>query len=279
MDLLETLPLSRIIKEFLTTSGRIRHFSPDLWLTYHSYYKAPDLLGPSLCRKFDLPYCIFQGIYSSKQRRSLKGFPGFFLNRRALLHATQVFTNRLLDQKNLLRIIPDNRLSYISPGIFPENFSFDQESRMLMRRQWQTGDEPVLLSAAMFRPDVKTRGLVWLITALSKLAREDIPFKLIIAGDGSEGETLVALAGKLLPGRVLFVGRISREEMFRFIQAVIFLSFRESESPWAWSSSKPSPADCLLWPLITVVSLKLYSREQLDCSQPLLTKTHLMMPF
>lgn len=220
-----------IIKEYITTCARIRDFSPDLWLTYHSYYKAPDLLGPTLCNKFNLPYCIFQGIYSTKQRRSLRGFPGFHLNRRALCHATQLFTNRLLDQKNLLRILPNERLHYIKPGIFPEQFSLDREARSLMRREWQTGDEPVLLSAAMFRPDVKTRGLRWLITALAKLANQRIPFKLIIAGDGSEREALIAHAQKNLPGRVLFVGRIKREEMFRFYSGgdlFVFPGIRES---------------------------------------------------
>ncbi len=207
----------RIVKELIATKVRIRQFSPDIWLTYHSYYKAPDLLGPSLCKKFKIPYSIFQGIYSTKQRRSLRGFPGFFLNRRALLHADHLFTNRLLDQENLLRIIPHDRLSYISPGIFPEQFHFDPHARSLMRKQWQVeGDETVLLSAAMFRPDVKTQGLTWMIKALAKLAVQDLSFKLVIAGDGSEREGLVALAQKLLPGRVLFVGRISREKMFQF---------------------------------------------------------------
>ncbi|MBU1139945.1 MAG: glycosyltransferase family 4 protein [Proteobacteria bacterium] len=221
----------RIIKEFITTASRIRDFSPDLWLTYHSYYKAPDLLGPSLCQRFNLPYCIFQGIYSSKQRRSLRGFPGFFLNRRALLQAVQLFTNRLQDQKNLLRLLPEDRLSYIGPGIFPEQFSYAEEAKALMRRQWQTGNEPVLLSAAMFRPDVKTRGLLWLITALGKLADQGIPFKLVIAGDGSERQAIVTLAQKLLPDRVLFVGRLKRKEMFRFYSGgdlFVFPGIRES---------------------------------------------------
>ena len=220
-----------IIKEFFTTSARLRKFSPDLWLTYHCYYKAPDLLGPLLCRKFKLPYAIFQGIYSSKQRRSLRGFPGFYLNRQALLQAGQLFTNRLLDQKNLLRILPEKRLCYIRPGIFPDQFAFDQEARSQMRRQWQVGDEPVLLSAAMFRPDVKTQGLLWLITALGKLADQGIPFKLVIAGDGNERETLVTHAQKHLPHRVLFIGRVNREEMYRFYSGgdlFVFPGIRES---------------------------------------------------
>ncbi|MCF8056252.1 MAG: glycosyltransferase family 4 protein [Desulfocapsa sp.] len=205
-----------IFKERITTAKRIREFIPDLWLTYHSYYKAPDLLGPTMCRKFTIPYCIFQGIYSSKQRRRFKGAPGFYLNRHALQQADQLFTNRKIDLENLKRIIPAEHLSYIKPGIFPEQFSFDSGAREAMRRKWEIREEPVILSAAMFRPDVKTQGLTWLITALSKLATQKTPFKLVIAGDGSERKNLVNLARQLLPGRVIFTGRIDREKMYAF---------------------------------------------------------------
>ncbi len=205
-----------IIRERINTAKRIRDFAPDLWLTYHCYYKAPDLLGPALSNKFDLPYCIFQGIYSTKQRRRLKGKIGFHLNRHGLLQADQLFTNRKLDYTNLQRIIPADRLAYIKPGIFPESFCFDKLSRDSMRKTWQVGDTPVILSAAMFRPDVKTKGLLWMIKALAKLAVQNIPFKLVIAGDGSERKTLEQTAQKYLPNRVLFVGKIERGKMYQF---------------------------------------------------------------
>ncbi|MGB5922868.1 MAG: glycosyltransferase family 1 protein, partial [Syntrophobacteria bacterium] len=48
---------------------RCRKLDPNLWLTYHSYYKAPDLLGPDCSRRLRLPYTIFQGIYSTKRRK------------------------------------------------------------------------------------------------------------------------------------------------------------------------------------------------------------------
>jgi len=220
-----------IVKERINTAKRIRKFSPDLWLTYHCYYKSPDLLGPGLCKKFKIPYCIFQGIYSTKQRRRLKGTIGFYLNRYGLLLADQLFTNRHVDLENLQRIIPSGQLSYIKPGIFPESFTFDQLARTKMRKEWQIEDEPVILSAAMFRPDVKTQGITWMIKTLSKLATENIPFKLIIAGDGSEREMLLHLAEEFLPKRVIFVGQIEREKMYQFYSGgdfFVFPGIRES---------------------------------------------------
>lgn len=220
-----------IVKEHRNTAKRLREFSPDLWLSYHCYYKAPDLLGPALCKKFNIPYCIFQGIYSTKQRRRLKGKIGFYLNRQSLLQADQLFTNRKLDLTNLQRIIPPEQLAYIKPGIFPESFCFNQSAREQMRQSWQIQNEPVILSAAMFRPDVKTQGVTWMIKALAKLATDNIPFKLVIAGDGSERETLVTLARKYLPNRVIFAGRIERDKMYRFYSGgdlFVFPGIRES---------------------------------------------------
>lgn len=215
----------QIVIENIHTANRISAFAPDLWLTYHCYYKAPDLLGPTLCKKFNLPYCIFQGIYSTKQRRSLKGMLGFYLNRYGLLAADQIFSNRKMDMDNLLRIIPASRVNYIKPGIFPEQFTFDPDARKRMREKWQTGNLPVILSVAMFRPDVKTKGLIWLMQTLSKLVSDTIPFKLVIAGDGSERETLVKFAEELLPDRVVFTGRIKRDKMYQLYSGADLFAF------------------------------------------------------
>ena len=206
----------KIVQERLATRKRVRSFKPDIWLSYHCYYKSPDLLGPALCKSEKIPYAIFQGIYSTKRRRKLKTVLGFYLNRHALLQADHLFTNRENDHKNLQRITPDKHLSYIKPGIFPDQFQFNTLARKEMRRLWQVEDSPIILSAAMFRPDVKTEGLSWLIRSLATLATENIPFKLVIAGDGSERDTLQKLADDYLPKQVIFAGKIKREKMQDF---------------------------------------------------------------
>jgi len=193
-------------------SGR----KPDLWLTYHSYYKAPDLLGPFLAQKLNIPYIIFQGIYSTRVRKKWQTRPGFELSTRALLAAELVLTNRKDDLVNLRRLLPDNRLRYLTPGIQPENFSADPAARKRMRETWQPGDTPVILSAAMFRADVKTEGLIWVIESCARLLRQGHELLLVIAGDGREKERLVRLAKERMEDRVVFTGRIPRERMAEF---------------------------------------------------------------
>lgn len=217
--------LPKILMEYFATRKRVHQFKPDIWLSYHCYYKAPDLLGPGICKKANIPYTIFQGIYSTKRKRSVKTAPGFYLNRHSLLNAEHLFTNREVDLKNLRRIIPAERLSYIKPGIFPEQFQFDPTAREKMRKLWQIENSPVILSAAMFRPDVKTEGLSWMIRSLTGLAAEGEPFKLVIAGDGSEKNSLKKLADKYLPQRVIFTGKIARSEMQEFYSAGDIFAF------------------------------------------------------
>lgn len=192
---------------------------PDLWLTYHSYYKGPDVLGPSVSRQAGVPYVIFQGIYSTKQRRDYRTRPGYRLNTRALQAARHVFTNKSVDYTNLKRLLPAERITYVAPGIYPREFQYDPEARTELRNRWQVGADPVIFSAAMFRPDVKTEGLSWMIETCGRLLQGGRHFYLVIAGEGSQRSKLERLAQKHLPDRVRLVGKVDRSDMHRYYSA------------------------------------------------------------
>lgn len=218
-------------REYRRAVRRILRKKADIWLTYHTYYKAPDPLGAPASRKAGIPYVIFQGIFSTKRRRRLKTLPGYILNKHALLNARHVFSNRCEDLVNLKRLIPGDRLSYAAPGIFPGEFTFDAGAREELRRAWGVGKEPVVLSAAMFRPDVKTEGLAWVIRTCGRLWRRGRRLRLVIAGDGKEKKRLQRLAREHCPAGVRFVGKIPRAEMNRFYSAgdvFAFPGIRES---------------------------------------------------
>ncbi len=208
----------------------LRH-KPALWLTYHSYYKAPDLLGPWVCRRTGLPYAIFQGVYATKYRRRVQTLAGFWLNRRALTAARHIFTNKAVDLRNLRRLISENRLTYVPPGIESRHFMFDEQARRQWRATWQVGAAPVVLAAAMFRPDVKTEGLLSLIRVCGALKRQGLEFRLVIAGDGSERDRIEQLGRQMLPGCLHLVGRVPRRRMAGFYSAgdvFAFPGIRES---------------------------------------------------
>jgi glycosyltransferase involved in cell wall biosynthesis len=221
----------RLLSERKRVVRRLAADPMNVWFTYHSYYKAPDLLGPAASKLAKIPYVIFQGIYSTKRRRRLKTLPGFYLNAKTLCSAAHIFTNKKIDLLNLKRLVPENRITYVDPGIDPNDFCFNPALRAELRRQWNIGEEPVLFSAAMFRSDVKTEGLTWVIRACGELVRQGQRFWLVIAGDGKEKKTLQKLAEAQLPGRVRFVGKIPHSEMHRFYSAgdvFVFPGIKES---------------------------------------------------
>lgn len=220
-----------VLVERLRIGRMIRKRRPDIWLTYHTYYKAPDVIGPAVCRRRRLPYVVFQGIYSTKRRKRLKTRPGFALNKRALEAAGHVFTNRLQDLQNLSRIIPSDRLTYIPPGIYPEEFNFDPRARAELRRTWNAEALPVIVTAAMFRPGVKTDGLMWVIRACESLRRQGLPAFLAIAGDGPARDAIRDEVKARLGDRFVLLGQVPRSEMFRVYSAgdlFAFPGFRES---------------------------------------------------
>ena len=204
---------------------RLRPGGSDLWLTYHAYYKGPDLLGPHVAACKGIPYVIFQGAYATKYRRDLRTLPGFYLNRRALQAARHVFVNKKVDLINLKRLLPPERVSYVAPGICPADFCFDSKRRTELRSQWHSDDGPVLLTAAMLRPGVKAQGVAWVIRACGRLLRRGHDFKLVVVGDGEEAGALQRLADVQIPGKCRFVGKVPRSEMYHFYSAADLFVF------------------------------------------------------
>ncbi|MBL0715165.1 MAG: glycosyltransferase family 4 protein [Desulfosarcina sp.] len=214
---------------FLFETAKVLHEyrldSPDLWLTYHSYYKAPDVLGAVCTRIRPIPYFIFQGVYSTKRRRHWQTRMGFLLNRWILCRADGVFTNKRNDEINLKRLLPPDRVHYVAPGIDLRLFKHDPAARRALRAQWRCGHDPVVLATAMFRPGVKTEGLERVIRACHGLRRKGRQFHLVICGQGSSGPYLRGLADQLLEDRVIFTGKVVRAKMNQIYSAADLFTF------------------------------------------------------
>ncbi len=215
-----------LLMDFLKCLACLIKNPPDIWLTYHTYYKSPDLLGPWICSLLGIKYVVFQGIYSTKRKRRLKTMPGFYLNRAALLRADHVFTNKLSDLKNLKRIIPEGCLTYVRPGIHPHEFAADKTAGKKLKQEWGIPDScPVILTACMFRDDVKTKGLSWLLQCCANLVKKGVKFHLLIAGSGTMEKKLKAIADEHIPGCFTFVGKVQREEMYKFYSSGDIFAF------------------------------------------------------
>lgn len=203
----------------------LRREPVDCWFTHHCYYKAPDLLGPYVCRKLHLPYVLFQPSFATKYRKKIQTAPGFYLNRRALLAADCALTNRRQDLYDLERIIAKDKLFFVPPGISLSSYRRDEQAGKLLREKWQAGGRTVILSAAMFRDDVKSVGMSRVLASCHRLQQQGKEFLLVIAGDGCKRAMLEQLAGKLAVGSVRFVGKLQAREMVDFYSAGDFFVF------------------------------------------------------
>lgn len=201
-------------------------FRPDLWLTYHSYYKSPDVLGPWISRVLNIPYILFQPMYSTQRRKQSHTRFGFYLNRMALKACHHAFTNNIDDLEALHRILPSRRTTYIPPGIFPEEFQHDVKAGLAVRKRYGIlQSQTLIVTAAMLRADVKFESISYLLSSLALLRKTHDKFMLMQCGDGPMAGEVRSLADNLLPGSVIFAGRVERKEMPAYYSAADLFAF------------------------------------------------------
>lgn len=219
-----------------------RRSRPDLWLTCHAGPDAPDVLGPAVAGRMGIPYVVFL------RPEALAGGIGATtttagrMAAASLLAARHVFTHARADRDILMNMdavdpnevgaknfsppgdgIPRpfaHRVTYIPPGIFPEDFPFDPEARTVLRESWGVSFRvPVMLTVTRLDPGAGAEGVAALIRACRDLASRGRDFRLMIAGDGPERRALEEIATSSPDGAVRFLGHVPRAVMHRVYSA------------------------------------------------------------
>lgn len=172
--------------------------TPDIWFCYHPYYKAPDLIGPPLAARFGLAYVTCEaswsarrniGIWTEMQAAVLAAVKGARLN--------LCMTGR--DHAGLIAAAPQAPLAMLPP--FIDTHPFDADPAPLAGH---------LVTVAMMRAGDKAQSYALLAAALGRLP-EGTPWHLSVAGDGPLRAEVHAMFAGLPPGRVTWLGQISRE--------------------------------------------------------------------
>ncbi|MBB96493.1 MAG: glycosyl transferase family 1 [Rhodobacteraceae bacterium] len=181
-----------------------------LWVTYHNYYKAPDLLGPRIARQRGIPYVLIE---SSRARKRLTGpWASFAAAAEAASDAAAViFYPTAHDRETLDRDRPPGQvLAHLPPFLSAPDLP--PPGRPVPGR---------LLAAGMMRPGDKMASYRLIAETLPALAHPD--WHLQIAGDGPARDavrTLFAPFGE----RVRFLGQLDRTGLdTAYAQADLFL--------------------------------------------------------
>lgn len=176
--------------------------TPNAWVTYHLYHKAPDWIGPIVCDALCLPYIVIEASRARKRRQGAWA-QGFAAADSALTRADAVVAMHAEDAIGLSEIVPENRLHRLAPFIDTSLFqpggpkaSFDEPRAVK------------LVTVAMMRRGDKERSFHVLAEALSDLMSYD--WTLTIAGDGDARRDLFGL---FPPERTTWLGQIAAEEL------------------------------------------------------------------
>jgi glycosyltransferase involved in cell wall biosynthesis len=199
----EPRPLDNMKREADTEIDRLsrqwaQDGKPDLWFTYHLYYKAPDLLGPGLARQWQIPYVTAEASYATK--RDHQGWAeAQALIREAvgLARVNLCFTNR--DRPGLENVAPLARFASLSPFIDTTPYESIAVS----------SSRPRLVTVAMMRKGDKFASFAMLAKALRLI--DDLAWHLTVIGDGPLRAETVALFDGLPAGRIDWRGELPAE--------------------------------------------------------------------
>jgi glycosyltransferase involved in cell wall biosynthesis len=206
----------RIIRRFSDPQHR-----PDLWLTYHIYYKAPDWLGPEVTRALGIPYCIAEASVAARHAQG-PWAAGAGVAVAAVRQAQLVIS---INPKDVAGIQPfvaaDACMVLVQPFIDGRPFVQARGDRETIRANTAqvnglSPEVPWLLTVGMFRAGDKLASYQILAKALARLL--DRPWQLIVVGAGG-ADALVRRLFEPFGGRVRFFGARTTHEIAQLMAA------------------------------------------------------------
>ena len=182
---------------------------PQLWFTYHLYYKAPDWLGPVVSQELGIPYVVAEASHAAKRAHGAWAL-GHEASAAAIRQAALIVSPSRDDIAGLTELVEPSRILYLPPFLDVEHYAAARSRREDLREKLARDNEldaavPWLVVAAMMRVGDKLASYRSLAAALAY--NLDVPWQLVIAGDGpARAQVQVALERAGLAGRVRLLG-------------------------------------------------------------------------
>ncbi|MBX2879589.1 MAG: glycosyltransferase family 4 protein [Granulosicoccus sp.] len=174
--------------------------APDLWFSYHPYFKSPDLIGPRLCEIFDIPYVTAEASYSARRELGVWANTQRHVLRSLEMAAVNIcFTRR--DQEGIAQASSIARLVRLRPFIDVNHYE-------TVKKQPECAH---LVVVAMMRAGDKLTSYTHLARTLKTL--QHIPWTLSIVGDGKQHQEVRACFAAVDEQRITWHGQLEHNQI------------------------------------------------------------------
>ena len=182
-----------------------RGWLPDVWFSYHPYYKSPDWLGPIAKARFGCPIVTAEASFSSKRAED-EWSEWHHEHAHGLAQADCHLYMKDRDRAGLLALpAHEEQLVHLPPFIDIRPFTAVSAGD-------RTRTAPIrLITVAMMRKDVKLKSYQFLAEAL--LGLQDLDWTLDIVGDGAAHRDVQAAFTNELSSRIHWHGQVAPEKI------------------------------------------------------------------
>lgn len=193
---------ARLIQRY---RAREKDQQPEVWFSYHVYYKSPDWIGPVVARALGIPYVLAEASFAPSRADGpwAIGHKGAEL---AIKSADMIFSMTNIDAEGIDKILgPEQKHRDLPPFLDPGPYA-----RAL--RNDPAPDQPVrLLAVGMMRPGDKLESYRRLADYLARVKRQD--WSLTVVGDGNARAEVQTALMPLGADRLHFRGARQKIEM------------------------------------------------------------------
>jgi glycosyltransferase involved in cell wall biosynthesis len=189
---------------------------PRLWFTYHLYYKAPDWIGPAVCAALRMPYVLCEASHAPK-RAAGPWRSGHEAVGQAIAGADLVLAPTQDDLACIEAAAgARTRIERLPPFLDAAPFALARETGVDARRAMAASygldpGAPWLLAVGMMRRGDKLASYLALARALGLIT--DIPWQLLVVGDGPARQEVQSAIEAAAPSRARFLGERAGEGM------------------------------------------------------------------
>ena len=201
---------------------------PDLWFTYHLYYKAPDWLGPILCKKFNIPYLIAEASVANKRAKGIWADLHYDVIT-ALNQAHSVIGLNPADKEGVIAYLPQQthyemQLPFLDTEPLRQAYAQRSIHRARLAAQLQLDPKrPWLLTVAMMRAGDKAASYLLLAKAMGRLREiSTSDWQLILVGDGASRKEIESAFKHYVPEinkygsthHIIYTGTLSQHSLY-----------------------------------------------------------------